>query len=269
MEQALITGVAHERGEAKVTVTAVPDHPGRRREDLPRPSPTPRSTSTWWCRTSPAAAEGKTDITFTLPKGDGPTAVDGARGPQGRDRVRPDRLQRPRRQGVADRRRHALAPGRDGDVLRGAGRGRGEHRHHLHLGDPDLGAGRATWNWTRRCGRCTRHSTSAATKPRPSCTRDREMTSRCTVACARRRRRRDRAGRRRDAPDPGGAQLPGRADPVLRLRPVGRARRCRGRRRGSSSRTPRPPTRPGWTSRCSPPAPPPRGRRRRGSPRPA
>ena len=73
MEQALITGVAHERGEAKVTVTAVPDHPGVAAKIFRTASPTPRSTSTWWCRTSPAAAEGKTDITFTLPKADGPT----------------------------------------------------------------------------------------------------------------------------------------------------------------------------------------------------
>ena len=52
VEQALITGVAHERGEAKVTVAAVPDHPGCGGADLPDASPTPRSTSTWWCRTS-------------------------------------------------------------------------------------------------------------------------------------------------------------------------------------------------------------------------
>ena len=72
---------------------------------------------------------------------------------------------------------------------------------------------------------------------------------------ATRRRRRHRAGRRRDAPDPAGARLPGRRDPLLRLAPLGRhgaaVRRPRGRRRGRRHRRPEP----GSTSRCSRPAP--------------
>jgi len=55
VEQALITGVAHERGEAKVTVAAVPDHPG---------------VAARIFRTIADA-----EITFTLPKADGPKAV--------------------------------------------------------------------------------------------------------------------------------------------------------------------------------------------------
>ena len=55
--------------------------------------------------------------------------------------------------------------------------------------------------------------------------RDRTMS---VERSARRRRRRDRPGRRRDAPDPRRARLPGRRDPVLRLRPLGRHARCRG-----------------------------------------
>ena len=58
-------------------------------------------------------------------------------------------------------------------------------------------------------------------------------------------------------------------DPLLRLRPLGRHDAAAGGTARSSSRTPRPPTRPGSTSRCSPPARRPRGRWRRGSPRPA
>ena len=46
VEQAIITGVAHDRSEAKITVVGVPDEPRRGRRDLPRRSPTPRSTST-------------------------------------------------------------------------------------------------------------------------------------------------------------------------------------------------------------------------------
>ncbi len=48
-------------------------------------------------------------------------------------------LRRPHRQGVADRRRHALAPRRGGEVLRRARRGRRQHRDDLHVGDPGLG----------------------------------------------------------------------------------------------------------------------------------
>ena len=36
VEQAIITGVAHDRSEAKITVTGVPDTPGHRGPDLPR-----------------------------------------------------------------------------------------------------------------------------------------------------------------------------------------------------------------------------------------
>ena len=121
MEQALITGVAHERGEAKVTVTAVPDHPGVAAKIF-RTIADAEIDIDMVVQNISRAAEGKTDITFTLPKADGPTRGGGAERAQGRHRVRPDRLQRPRRQGVADRRRHALAPRGDGDLLRGTGR---------------------------------------------------------------------------------------------------------------------------------------------------
>ena len=60
-----------------------------------------------------------------------------------------------------------------------------------------------------------------------------------------RRRRRHRPGRRGRAPPARGARLPGRRDPLLRLGALAPARRCRGRARTSSSRTPRRPTRRG------------------------
>jgi aspartate kinase len=45
MEQAIISGVAHDRSEAKITVVGVPDVPARPRRSSPR-SPGPASTST-------------------------------------------------------------------------------------------------------------------------------------------------------------------------------------------------------------------------------
>jgi len=74
MEQALITGVAHERGEAKVTVVAVPDHPGVAAKIF-RCIADAEIDIDMVVQNISRAAEGKTDITFTLPKEDGPKAV--------------------------------------------------------------------------------------------------------------------------------------------------------------------------------------------------
>ena len=111
MEQALITGVAHERGEAKVTVTAVPDHPGVAAKIF-RCIADAEIDIDMVVQNISRAAEGRTDITFTLPKADGPRAVAALEARKADIGFEPDRLQRPRRQGVADRRRAcARTPG--------------------------------------------------------------------------------------------------------------------------------------------------------------
>ena len=46
MEQAIISGVAHDRSEAKITVVGVPDKPGEAARDLPGARRRARSTST-------------------------------------------------------------------------------------------------------------------------------------------------------------------------------------------------------------------------------
>jgi len=74
MEQALITGVAHERGEAKITVAAVPDQPGVAAKIF-RTIADAEIDIDMVVQNISRAAVGKTDITFTLPKADGPTAV--------------------------------------------------------------------------------------------------------------------------------------------------------------------------------------------------
>ncbi len=74
VEQALLTGVAHERGEAKVTVAAVPDHPGVAAKIF-RTIADAEIDIDMVVQNISRAAEGKTDITFTLPKADGPRAV--------------------------------------------------------------------------------------------------------------------------------------------------------------------------------------------------
>ena len=74
VEQALITGVAHERGEAKVTVAEVPDHPGVAARIF-RTIADAEIDIDMVVQNISRAAEGRTDITFTLPKADGPRAV--------------------------------------------------------------------------------------------------------------------------------------------------------------------------------------------------
>jgi len=74
VEQALITGVAHERGEAKVTVAAVPDHPGVAARIF-RTIADAEIDIDMVVQNVSRGAEGRTDITFTLPRADGPRAV--------------------------------------------------------------------------------------------------------------------------------------------------------------------------------------------------
>lgn len=74
MEQAMITGVAHERGEAKVTVTSVPDHPGVAAKIF-RAVADAEIDIDMVVQNVSVSASGRTDITFTVPTGEGHTAV--------------------------------------------------------------------------------------------------------------------------------------------------------------------------------------------------
>jgi aspartate kinase len=74
MEQALITGVAHDRGEAKVTVTNVPDLPGVAAKIF-RTVADAEIDIDMVVQNVSRGSDLHTDITFTLPKGDGPKAV--------------------------------------------------------------------------------------------------------------------------------------------------------------------------------------------------
>ncbi|WP_199444029.1 aspartate kinase [Umezawaea beigongshangensis] len=74
VEQAMITGVAHDRSEAKITVTAVPDHPGIAARIF-RVVAEAELDIDMVVQNVSQAVNGRTDITFTLPKDDGPRAV--------------------------------------------------------------------------------------------------------------------------------------------------------------------------------------------------
>ena len=74
VEQAMITGVAHDRSEAKVTVTGVPDHAGVAARIF-RVVADAEIDIDMVLQNISSTASGRTDITFTLSKNNGPKAV--------------------------------------------------------------------------------------------------------------------------------------------------------------------------------------------------
>jgi aspartate kinase len=74
MEQAIISGVAHDRSEAKVTVVGVPDKPGKAAAIFEAVAAAEINLDMIVQNVS-AAATGLTDVSFTLPKTDGEKAM--------------------------------------------------------------------------------------------------------------------------------------------------------------------------------------------------
>ncbi|MFI5955684.1 aspartate kinase [Cryptosporangium sp. NPDC051539] len=74
VEQAIISGVAHDRSEAKITVVGVPDKPGVAASIL-RTVADAEINIDMVVQNISAAATARTDISFTLPKSDGPAAM--------------------------------------------------------------------------------------------------------------------------------------------------------------------------------------------------
>jgi aspartate kinase len=74
VEQALITGVAHDRSEAKITIVGVPDEPGEAARIFATVAAA-ESNIDMIVQNVSTESTGRTDISFTLPKTDGPTAM--------------------------------------------------------------------------------------------------------------------------------------------------------------------------------------------------
>ncbi|MEU7868335.1 aspartate kinase [Dactylosporangium sp. NPDC049140] len=73
VEQALITGVAHDRSEAKITIVGVPDQPGVAARIFQTVAAAETNIDMIVQNVS-TESTGRTDISFTLPKTDGPAA---------------------------------------------------------------------------------------------------------------------------------------------------------------------------------------------------
>ncbi len=75
VEQAMLTGVAHDRSEAKVTVTGVPDERGKAAAIF-RAVADAEINIDMVLQNISHLSTGRTDVTFTLPKSDGERAVE-------------------------------------------------------------------------------------------------------------------------------------------------------------------------------------------------
>ena len=82
MEQAIITGVSHDRSEAKITVVGVPDRPGKAAEIFEAVARAGINIDMIVQNVS-AAETARTDVSFTLPKTEGSTAMATLQGIQG------------------------------------------------------------------------------------------------------------------------------------------------------------------------------------------
>ncbi|MHA6792155.1 aspartate kinase [Pseudonocardia bannensis] len=74
VEQAIITGVAHDRSEGKITITGVPDTPGMAARIF-RTVADAEINIDMVLQNVSHSDDRRTDITFSLPRTDGPTAV--------------------------------------------------------------------------------------------------------------------------------------------------------------------------------------------------
>ncbi|GAB7191641.1 aspartate kinase [Kineococcus sp. NUM-3379] len=74
VEQPIISGVAHDRSEAKITVVGVPDTPGTAAQIFEAVAAAEVNIDMIVQNVS-VAATGRTDVSFTLPKAEGTTAV--------------------------------------------------------------------------------------------------------------------------------------------------------------------------------------------------
>ncbi|MGL4306854.1 MAG: aspartate kinase [Mycobacteriaceae bacterium] len=75
VEEAILTGVAHDRSEAKVTIVGLPDEPGYAAKVF-RAVADAEINIDMVLQNVSKVETGKTDITFTCPKDDGPKAVE-------------------------------------------------------------------------------------------------------------------------------------------------------------------------------------------------
>ena len=134
MEQPIVSAVTHSENDVVFTLTGIPDRPGVAAMIFDVVAAAHVNVDT----IIQNVVHGKAEMSFSVPAEDVPatrgaleSTQGGARRLHGRGEPRP-------RQGLADRRRHALAPGRGGEDVPHARRQRDQPAHDLDLTDQDL-----------------------------------------------------------------------------------------------------------------------------------
>ena len=137
MEQAIISGVVHDRSEAKITIVGVPDRVGEAARIFEAVAATEINIDMIVQNVS--AIETVAHRHLFHPAQDRRPGGDGdARCAEERGRLRRRALRRPDRQGLGGRRRHAITSRRHRKVLFSTGQCWRKHRDDLHVGDQDL-----------------------------------------------------------------------------------------------------------------------------------
>ena len=136
LEQAIISGIAHDTSEAKVTILGVPDQPGIAARVFRPLADAGVNVDMIVQNVSAAGAHGHLVHAAEGRRPGAPSAILAAarrRGRGGRRHVRPRH-----REGLAHRRRDEEPSGRRRRHVRRARGGRHEHRDHLDVVDPRL-----------------------------------------------------------------------------------------------------------------------------------
>jgi aspartate kinase len=138
MERQLVTGIAHDKNEARITLSGLPDKAGHGRRHF-RPAGEGRNQRRHDRPERPHAGE-KSDLTFTVATASLAHAVAEI------EKAKENRLRRHLeryRRGEDQRGGHwnALQRRDRGQDVRDSRRARDQHPRHLHLGDQGLGAG--------------------------------------------------------------------------------------------------------------------------------
>ena len=140
MEQAIISGIAFNRDEAKISLMGVEDRPGVAYAIL---GPIAAANVDVDMIVQNIGASGHTDFSFTVNRGEYQKALDVLEHEKNTGFVRAGNHRRQQDlQGVAGRHRHALACRHRRQDVQEPGRGGHQHPDDLHVGDQDLGGDR-------------------------------------------------------------------------------------------------------------------------------
>ena len=169
MEQAIISGIAHDRSEAKITVVGVPDKIGEAARIFQAVAEAEINIDMIVQNVS-AVATGLTDISFTLPKTDGQTAIktlERIKASVGFESLQyDDQIGKVSVVGVGMR----SHPGVSAAFFTALADGRGQPGDDLDVRDPNLGGGASRTTSMLLCGPRTRRSAWTTPTARPSST---------------------------------------------------------------------------------------------------